>query len=97
MVSVSPTPKLPLTLVVLCFVVYGAGIYLTRLYLCQPLGAWVLLVGVGLGALGASLIAGSAIRRRSWSLAIGALSIALLIIFLYFFIGVLTLPGCSGV
>lgn len=97
MASVSPTLKLPLALVVVCFVVYGVGMYLTRLYLCQPLGAWVLLAGVGLGALGVVLTAGSAVSRRSWSLAFGALSIALVIIFLYLFIGVLTLPGCSGV
>ena len=97
MSATAQTTRLPLALLVLGFVVYGLGAYLTRLYLCQPLGAWVLLAGVVLGALSPLLLIALAMKERSWAVGIGAAAIAFVVVFLYLFIGVLTLPGCSGV
>ena len=90
-------PRLPLGLFILCLGVYGIGVYLTRAFLCQPIGAWVLLAGVAVGGLSAVLLLVSSAKQRSLGLGVGAISIALVAAFLYFFVGVLTLPGCSGV
>ena len=81
----------------LCLVVYAVGVYLTRAFLCQPVGAWVLLGGVAIGAVGWLLLSMAAISRRSIGLGVGVVGVAALLAAMYFFIGVLTLPGCSGV
>ncbi|WP_157579098.1 hypothetical protein [Rudaea cellulosilytica] len=86
-----------IVLIAACFVLYAFGFYLTRAFICQPVGAWLLLGGVAVGALGWLMLSASAIRRRSLGLGFGAIAIALILAVMFFFIGVLTLPGCSGV
>jgi hypothetical protein len=89
--------RISTVVLILCFAVYGLGVYLTRTYLCQPIGAWVLLGGVSIGAIGCFQLVISAAKRRSIWLAAGGIAIALLLAAMLLFIGVLTLPGCSGV
>ena len=89
--------KTPTAVLVLCVVVYGLGVYLTRAYLCQPIGAWVLLGGVSVGAVGCLQLVISAAKRRSILLAAGAIVVTFMLATMALFIGVLTLPGCSGV
>ena len=89
--------RVPATLLALCFAIYAAGIYLTRAFLCQPLGAWVLFGGVAVGGLGWLLLSISTIGRRSLALGLVVAAVALVLAAMFLFIGVLTLPGCSGV
>lgn len=97
MSSSAQDKNLPLGLFVLCLAVYALGVYLTRAFLCQPVGAYVLLSGVALGGMSTLMFAVSAAGRRSLGLALSALAIGGVSAFLYIFIGVLTLPGCSGI
>jgi hypothetical protein len=90
-------PRIFTAVLLLCFVVYALGVYLTRVYLCQPIGAWVLLGGVSVGAVGCIQLVISAVNGRSLWLAAGAFAVSILLTAMFLFIGVLTLPGCSGV
>ncbi|MGO1073687.1 hypothetical protein [Lysobacter sp. CA199] len=89
--------KTPIVLFVACLAIYAGGVYLTRAYLCQPVGAWVLLAAVMVGALGCILLGVSAFRLRSLWCGVSTFAAAVIIAVMFLFIGVLTLPGCSGV
>jgi hypothetical protein len=84
-------------LFLLCVLVYGAGIYLTRVFLCEPLGACVLIASVVIGGIGCLFLCISAIKKRSIGIGIGTAIFTLALIAMFQFIGVFTLPGCSGV
>lgn len=92
-----PGLKTPTVLFAACLAIYAGGIYLTRAYLCQPVGAWVLLTAVIVGSLGCILLGVSAFRLRSLWRGVSTFATAVIIAVMFLFIGVLTLPGCSGV
>ena len=78
-------------------VAFGAGLVLARLYLCGQSGPWAFLISLALGVLSALLFLVAAARRRSWRLALGAVSVAAFTGILLFLSMAVTLPGCSGV
>ena len=51
----SSQQRIVTAILLLCFVVYTFGAYLTRVYLCEPIGAWVLLGGVSVAILLAAM------------------------------------------
>lgn len=95
--SKNTLPRLDIVLLLLCVVIYGCGIYLTRAYPCQSIGAMVLLVGTAIGALSAIVAGIFFVINKSGSQALLAILIALFVGLLFFFVGVFTLPGCAGV
>jgi hypothetical protein len=89
--------KTLIVLLVSCFFVYAGGVYLTRAFLCQPVGAWVLLAGVVVGSIVCALLGFSAFQLRSVWRTTGVVALALALTVMFLSIGVFTLPGCSGV
>ena len=91
------SPKALVALLASCLFIYACGLYLTHAFLCQPLGAWVLVAGVAFGSIAFVLLVLSAFQRRSVWRTLGAVVLAIVLVAMFLFIGVLTLPGCSGV
>lgn len=89
--------KTPTVLFAACLAIYASGVYLSRAYLCQSVGAWVLLAAVIVGSFGCILLGVSAFRLRSVWRGISAFAVTVIVTVMFLFIGVLTLPGCSGV
>ena len=77
--------------------VYGIGVYLTRAFLCQPLGIWVLIGAIVVGGAVSGSMAISGFQQRSARLVFCAIAALVLLAAMFAAIGVLTLPGCSGV
>ena len=84
-------------LLVSCTFIYAGGVYLTRAFLCQPVGVWFLLAGVVVGAVACAALAFSAFQLRSVWRTIVTVALVLVLAVMFFFIGVLALPGCFGV
>ena|SRR5690242_15953143 len=79
------------------FAVYGIGIYFIQTEICKHVGPNVAMVAVAVSIFATGMVASRAVILRSaasWLSFLGALSISTA---LYFFVGVLALPGCSGV
>jgi len=91
------SPQTQIALLASCLCVYAGGVYLTRAFLCQPVGAWVLLAGVVIGSIACVLQGLSAFQLRSVWRTLGTVASAFVLVAMFFLIGVLTLPGCSGV
>ena len=77
--------------------IYGVGVYLTRAFLCQPLGTWVLIGAIAIGGAASASMAISGFQQRSARLVFCAVAALVLLAAMFAAIGVLTLPGCSGV
>ena len=77
--------------------IYGIGVYLTRAFLCQPLGTWVLIGAIVIGGAVSGSMAISGFQQRSARLVFCAIAALVLLAAMFAAIGVLTLPGCSGV
>ena len=81
----------------LAAVVYGVGVYFMQTRLCKHIGPDTAMLAIAICVFGSGVVASQAILVRSltaWLACIGALFVTAI---LYFFIGVMSLPGCSGV
>jgi hypothetical protein len=79
------------------FVIYGVGVYLIQTRLCKHIGPDTAMIAVALCIFAAGILGGRALIARTlkaWVLLVLAL---LLVVVMYYFVGVLALPGCSGV
>jgi hypothetical protein len=77
--------------------VYGIGIYFIQTEICKHIGPNVAMFAVAVSIFATGIVASRAVVVRStasWASFLGALFLSTV---LYFFVGVLALPGCSGV
>jgi hypothetical protein len=93
----STTANLRAGLLVLAIAVYAAGVAGSYLFLCQPGPAWMMMAGVAAMGAAGLLALPSAFRTHSFMRGATAAGILLLAAGMFLFVGVLTLPGCSGV
>jgi RsiW-degrading membrane proteinase PrsW (M82 family) len=77
--------------------VYCLAVYLMRTQLCEPIGGWVAVAAVIIGAGAALVSATQAVLRKSVGWGVGLLGVVLLTAIMYLSVGVFMLPGCSGV
>jgi hypothetical protein len=84
-------------LFLLAVTVYGIGVYFIQTRLCKHIGPDIAMLAIGICIFASGIVASRAILTRSlltWFACIGALLVTAI---LYFFIGVMALPACSGV
>ena len=77
--------------------VYGIGVYLMGTRLCERIGPEVAILAIAGGVFASGLVAAHAIVSRSTKSWIACIAALLVTAVLYFLIGVMALPGCSGV
>ena len=79
------------------FAIYGIGIYFIQTELCKHIGPDIAMFAVAVSVFATGVVASRAVIVRSvssWMSFLGALFISAV---LYFFVGAMALPGCSGV
>ena len=84
-------------LFVLAVTVYGIGVYFIQTRLCKHIGPDITMLAIAICVFASGVVASRALLVRSlqaWLACIGALFVTAI---LYFLIGVMSLPGCSGV
>jgi hypothetical protein len=77
--------------------VYGVGVYFIQTRLCKHIGPDIAMLAIAIFVFASGIVASRAMLVRSlraWVACIGAILVTAI---LYFFIGVMSLPGCSGV
>jgi hypothetical protein len=78
-------------------IVYGIGVYFVVTRLCKHIGPDIAMLAVAICVFACGVVASRAMVVRSvraWLACVGALLVTAV---LYFFVGVMSLPGCSGV
>jgi hypothetical protein len=84
-------------LFLVAFAVYGIGIYLIQTEICKHVGPNVAMFAVAVSIFATGIVASRAVVVRSAASWVSFLGASLISTVLYFFVGVLALPGCSGV
>lgn len=77
--------------------VYGIGVYFIQTRLCKHIGPDIAMLAIAICVFASGIVASRAMLVRSlraWVACIGSILVTAI---LYFFIGVMSLPGCSGV
>ena len=92
--------SLTLTATVLFLVaatVYGLAVHFIQTRLCKHIGPDIAMLAIALCVFASGILASRAMLVRSSGAWVACIGAVLLTAILYFFIGVMSLPGCSGV
>jgi hypothetical protein len=84
-------------LLVLALVVYGVGVYLLYSGPCEPIGPNIAVLAVVLAFVAVVLLSTRAFAIRSALSVLALVAALVLVAVMYLAIGVMALPGCSGV
>lgn len=78
-------------------VIYGVGVYYIQTHLCKQIGPSISMLGVAVSVFASGVLAARALLVRTKSQWLGLVFALLVVAILYFLVGALALPGCSGV
>ena len=78
-------------------VIYAVGVCYIQTHLCEQIGPSIAMFGVVVGILACGVLTARALVTRTTLRWVGLAFALLAVTVLYFFVGVLALPGCSGV
>ena len=84
-------------LLAVAVVIYGVGVYQIYSGHCEPIGPNIAVLGVALAFVAVALIATRALAIRSSLSLLALVAAVVLVAVMYLAIGVMALPGCSGV
>lgn len=78
-------------------VIYGVGVYYIQTHLCKQIGSSITMFGVAVSIFACGVLTARALISRTILQWLGLAFALFVVVILYFFVGVLALPGCSGV
>ena len=84
-------------LFVASLVIYGVGVYYIKMHLCEQIGPSISMLAVAVSVFACGVLTARALLTKTILRWIGLAFALLIVTILYFFVGVLALPGCSGV